>query len=1811
MSRELREIAADDIQAALERILAPRLIGVLASHGPGHCARVTDADTPLAVRLCERVRAAVGTDGQCFVLGDPPLVPAEIAVTSTKLVELRNPDENGALRSPLLVFVPPGKPTSAEDSFGVATFEDVPLEDVYDELAARLLDELPETLRRDIVSILEVVDEEKWPYATSYARARFLLTIQLNANDQEAVGAAFFELGLVPDLTLFEDHTRIRARTGMNVRQMRVLADSDRSERQRVLELGLTDAKFRSQLTAFVAQHGLGEPREWTRRIVIDRLNWPLSFHRWPLRDTAATEQVHVTIGELGLPLAGDQPEHANHRLLSNLAGQPVLVAGPKGANQLPVSFSAAPDPRHIPGLARFTAQIVSEVSGPTAAVASVKVTEKSSGSRKITFRKLRAAGLEPGWHYVRLLPQDDAGISLPVVPPEHGGQPTNESERFFVVAPSEDDDELDQLAPADKAEPSAGLTQALRAFQFKTLGEERDWRTVQCRRIEWKTQRTGRQVLRASFGRPGSAVIPMSPVLNDIQRQLLEDPARPPCRRQIWADGEEIPPGFRDEMNFPADTAEPVKAFLAARTAALRAVRDDDDLPIEGRDLLPLRPVAQAYAEAYRELLTWQLRQAERADETQRGRLLADLGEMLAVDTVEASVTGQDGVRRPVVLASPLHPLRLLWLVTWAELGQHWLESSADAARESREAAGRTLAELMPLGFPFVVPLGGGRLTVAGADLTPYWGACLPTDTPDPQSLLATLARALQLPERAGGHAVPPQVLADRVERHLRLHSYVSTLVISAVNPGRGEQLADMLVELQRRKHLQHVNYDIRIFAPDFDGANTQAGEALAALMRGEWTTGAVAEAFSTRQASGLIPKLAVAVLPLPEFRAATDKRPSHLTFLFDAFSGETFGAAVAAASVGTLPVHGLVQDIVVRYTEDDEGVLWRKQPRHGRTVAFPGARELCDLLTLLPSAISSAAAAVATGQVGTGTVPEVTLGLSPSDGALLHQAHRSSDWVVTVDRTLGMEYFDSPGSARRPDYVIDFEGSAFGELGHHLVVSSRSVDELRALLSPVIEEHALRVDPRHAGTFFEQLRLLSGRLAFKLASAAANQRTEVLGLVLARLYLEYQGALADQIVLPLDDHLELYRDARHAASSGVGEAVSLQRTDLALWSLDAGRREITCRLVEVKCYSAVRGESGLSQLRERIAAQLGRSESVLRAHFDPAAEMSDRPDRAVRNAELAGLLRFYLGRAVRHDVMRDDAAAEAEWMLGSLDKSGYRLRFTKSGLIFDLSAAGTESSSEEGVEYHQIGRDLIEELLDTLPTDPVLAAKGEGSSASTLDVSLPKLSAAAFRAPARSHKTPEEPASDVIDPTLDDLDDDLDDEPDAGPGAEPDADEPAPEPEPRGPAAPQPTSLEPRTSPEQDSRGGIAVPAPDVFLGTARFSPQYGVLGRDTSLGRDASFGRTVALDLNETHTISLFGVQGGGKSYTLGSIIEAATLPAAPVNELPSPLATIVFHYSQTLDYEPEFTSMIAPNSDSSQVRDLADRYGGTPKALSDVVVLVPADQLEERRREHPELTVLPLKFGSGELRAEHWRFLMGAVGNQSTYIRQLQRIMKAHRRDLRLDVIRQGVEESGLPDHLKQLAQQRLDMAADYIDDSVSIKDVIRPGRMIIVDLRDEFIEKDEALGLFVVLMQLFADAQRERFNKLVVFDEAHKYIDSPDLVDGLVSSVREMRHKGMSVLVASQDPPSVPIKLIELSDVVILHKFNSPAWLRHMQKAAVSLADLSPAKMAGLAPGEAYVWSSKSSETEFTRGAVRMRLRPRITQHGGATKTAVE
>ena len=88
---------------------------------------------------------------------------------------------------------------------------------------------------------------------------------------------------------------------------------------------------------------------------------------------------------------------------------------------------------------------------------------------------------------------------------------------------------------------------------------------------------------------------------------------------------------------------------------------------------------------------------------------------------------------------------------------------------------------------------------------------------------------------------------------------------------------------------------------------------------------------------------------------------------------------------------------------------------------------------------------------------------------------------------------------------------------------------------------------------------------------------------------------------------------------------------------------------------------------------------------------------------------------------------------------------------------------------------------------------------------------------------------------------------------------------------------------------------------------------------------------------------------------------------------------------------------------------------------MVILAPASKVEERRAEYPGVEVMPIAFAAAELNASHWKFLMGAVGSQSMYIRQLALIMRRLRGDLTLAALRRAVQESGLTDSLKELGR----------------------------------------------------------------------------------------------------------------------------------------------------------------------------------------------
>ncbi|MGB2728446.1 MAG: hypothetical protein WBD09_08205 [Halobacteriota archaeon] len=396
------------------------------------------------------------------------------------------------------------------------------------------------------------------------------------------------------------------------------------------------------------------------------------------------------------------------------------------------------------------------------------------------------------------------------------------------------------------------------------------------------------------------------------------------------------------------------------------------------------------------------------------------------------------------------------------------------------------------------------------------------------------------------------------------------------------------------------------------------------------------------------------------------------------------------------------------------------------------------------------------------------------------------------------------------------------------------------------------------------------------------------------------------------------------------------------------------------------------------------------------------------------------------------------------------------------------------------------------------------------------------------------------------------------------------------------------------------IIVSKDTIFLGTDKPSLQYGVIGKIS--------GKKVLIDLNEPHTISIFGVQRMGKSYTLGVITEMAVKAVQNISTLAKPLASVIFHYSKKETYIPEFESFIRPNRNQEDIRGLKELYEAEPMAIQNIKIIVPPGKLVVRKKEYEGLEVEPLLFRPQELGAPEWRLLLGAGGEQ-LYLKKIKNILEKLKNEDRLTVehLKTEILTSELNKNQKDLSILRVRFVEKFLDENAKpFEEYLLPGSVILLDIRDEMLDEQEAS---ILLGMLLISMGRIDEDKLLVIDEAHKYFGKA-LEKDIVELIREMAHTRTRILIASQDPPSVNARVIELSDIIILHQMSSPEWLKHIQGKNIALKKLKSEDLSLLKSGEAYIWAKKSTAAEVTKQPMKIEVRPRITEHGGATKTAV-
>jgi len=609
-------------------------------------------------------------------------------------------------------------------------------------------------------------------------------------------------------------------------------------------------------------------------------------------------------------------------------------------------------------------------------------------------------------------------------------------------------------------------------------------------------------------------------------------------------------------------------------------------------------------------------------------------------------------------LIVLPSHPLRVAWHAGFDNL--------AFFSRYSREMPAKLIRdELKQLDgsmFPAFLPgLQAGQTFVYGDSLGFHAVAMVRYDDREPKAAVAVMARLLGSAEVSD--ATPTvgsqsaEVVGQEIIKYVDCHVPVELLHVHALRPGDGltiaRSLGNVLRELNGRtskgedgetNEEQGPSFVLELFPSEEQRGI--AGRFLAeARERRRSGAGVVADEDqwmleSTSRPGGVnIPRLRWA-----RKRDLQPESAAHVAVAFDLFDSRV-EALPSALESRPMFGWGLISFLERSYGSAPSSG-WRSQAAVGELGAsHPAGKTHTERLIRLQKLIS---AAVVRNLGADGMQPVLTTEVSSEQRSALKKLHQLCDWVITLDRNAGIEFFDSP--RENPEiydaYVIDCvpEREDLGCL--QLITSTSNLDEVRSLLDSALDRMGLSRSRRNAEYLLTHLKALSGRLAIRL-TGQHPPTSELIALAMSHAQCTRAQddhcwtPLQSGFFVPLDDVQDLLPVGKGSSdragldeedSSGRGREV--RRADLLYVTL-APRRGLLLRFVEIK-YRRYLRTARSPETMESIRKQ---TERMREQWSDCYSGQNISPEfRALRRARLARVLRFYADKARRH---ADDESA------------------------------------------------------------------------------------------------------------------------------------------------------------------------------------------------------------------------------------------------------------------------------------------------------------------------------------------------------------------------------------------------------------------------------------------------------------------------------------------------------------------------------------------------------------------------------------------
>jgi DNA phosphorothioation-dependent restriction protein DptH len=607
-------------------------------------------------------------------------------------------------------------------------------------------------------------------------------------------------------------------------------------------------------------------------------------------------------------------------------------------------------------------------------------------------------------------------------------------------------------------------------------------------------------------------------------------------------------------------------------------------------------------------------------------------------------------------LIVLPAHAMRVAWHVGYDNLVLHTRYEQRVAPKQLRDELELLDGAVFPAFLPGLQP----EKTFVFADtLGFHMVGMVSDDDSEPKAAIAILARALGESESADSAPTvgkqSAQVLGNEILKYLECHDTSKLLHIHALRPGDGLTVARSLGHVQKRSRRvpteDEVDDESQPTAPSFvlelyPSASQRgiAGRFIAeAREKRRSGAGVVLEEDQWMLESTSLP----GGMTLPRLRWARKDVPdpqssAHMAVAFDTFESRVAsGAFESSATNRPCFAFGLMSFFERDYASIPTPLWqsWVVASTDGEK--HPADRIHTERLVRLQQALANCVVHHLQAETG---VPILRTEISPEKAYGLRELHRLCDWVITLDRNAGIEYFDSPRDNREvyEAYVIDCvpEREDLGCL--QLITSTSNLEEVRNLLDGALDRMSLSRSRRNAEFLLEHLKALSGRLAIRLTGQGAPT-AELIALAMS--HANCLRATEDDICwtslrngffVPVDDIRDLLppvaekKDDTERADLD-GEQCpdeKATRPDMIYVSL-IPRKGLFFRFTEVKYrrhLRTARSPAALQGIREQVESLRRRWEEWFGTGNVCVSF------RAIRRAKLARVLRFYADKARRH---------------------------------------------------------------------------------------------------------------------------------------------------------------------------------------------------------------------------------------------------------------------------------------------------------------------------------------------------------------------------------------------------------------------------------------------------------------------------------------------------------------------------------------------------------------------------------------------------